>query len=219
MNNARDPFTIGYLHARAMWLTIGEVTACIHNNHTVDTLVNSVRSNQNLWYPQLCLDAIRIVSARVGWEWDEYTQELERLVGVVGITEELSRFMGQDVYQGEHHNEIRDHITRVSQHAGEVLRQAKRSGATDAEINMLFIGQQSGKIDQLVVEGEKYDSLESVVPACREALATLFVEITEQDIGQVLSEFKLIKSTVAKVEQRSLKHFVAQLKTAYLAEM
>ena len=217
--NPRDPFTIGYLHARAMWLGIGEITACVHHHGRVDSLVQSVKSNQNLWYPQLCLDAIRIVAARCGWDWDAYVREVEGLVGVSGIIDNLGPIVGQDVTEGPAHNDIRGLIARISEHASEILRQSKRSRASNAEIKMLFVGQQIGKIDQLVVEGEKYNSLESILPACREALATLFVEITEQDIADVLNEFRVVKNMVAKVDQRALKHFVAQLKQAFLSEM
>lgn len=207
-------FTIGYLHSRALWQSIGQLSACLSNTSAEETLRQELGKGPSTWLPDQCIDAIAVLSNRLRWQWAEYQDALRETIGAQGL---LRGFVEVDAKGPDNRSEaLRTLIQTIAEHSGELFRQVKAVQPSNTDIKMLFVGQQVGKIDQILREGERHGAIEGVMPACQEALATLFVEISHQDLQDVLGEFRTVKSSVGKVAQPAMRSFVSQMKDAFL---
>ncbi|MFN3202842.1 MAG: hypothetical protein ACE366_30900 [Bradymonadia bacterium] len=207
-------FTIGYLHSRALWQSIGQLSACLSNDAAEGNLRQELGKGASTWLPDQCIDAIAVLSNRLRWQWTGYQDILREAIGAQGL---LRGFAEIDAQGPDERTEgVRKLIQSIAEHSGELFRQVKVVNPSNTDIKMLFVGQQVGKIDQILREGERHGAIEGVMPACQEALATLFVEISHQDLQDVLGEFRQVKSSVGKVAQPAMRAFVSQMKDAFL---
>ena len=205
------PFTIGYLHARAMWWTISELIFCLNSKHK-DILSNKLLQNERKLYPQKCINKIKALANRLGWSWDDYVSKLNLLIGEA--FDMIANFSRNEISPNDHQS-LKNLIDQLSEQSRELILQAGKQGNI-SEIEMIFIGHQVGKIDQMILSGDRYYSVDKVVPSCRIFLKAMFEKITTQEIQPILLEFPGIESRLDSIGRQEIRNFISRLKRTFL---
>ena len=216
-NNPSIYFTIGFLHAKALWITINQITVCLKNEECMNDLLTKIDREGDKWYPQLYLERIKILASQAGFHWVEYLHNLEGLVGTKGIYNHLKKLQENGFYKNNYMRE--EFINNLAKQSEEFMNYAEKGISDEHILSMIFVGHQIGKIDIILETSENADYNDELIQACRIYLLSMFEgmnKVRSEEFHRVLSKFPGIQKRVKEITPQELKDFVTYIKQNYL---
>jgi len=217
------PFTIGYLHARAVWTAIVALRRSQSDSSYRIELLAGLKQGNRQWPAQQSLDRIATLTRRAGWHWDGYVKELDSLVGASGMLGGLALLQSQGAFPGERVRRLMEITARLEDQSRQLMVQAGETKVRRTDLEMLFAGHQTGKIDQLTLKGARVGTLDRDLADCRTFLRATFEGITSPEnrrrIEPILAKYPGVESKVETIDEQGLREVVVEFKRRFLYGM
>lgn len=219
------PFTIGYYNARSIWTAIGGINIfCAAKKRSYcQSYLGLLNTGSKDWDCQPFLDNIEKLSRKTNWPSDKFLRDIDSLVSKESQIRNISKIMNNYSKNEESAKQFELLVDEIDKYAEALLLEAKRTGLSDRELAMVFVGNQIGKIEQMMAHGGHSLEYDKVLPSCKDFLQALFIGIARFHLGDilnpVLSEFPGLESRINSVGPVELNNVVNRFKRSFLYDV
>jgi len=212
-------FTLGYLNAKASWIAICAINAlCLNKSGTGrDVFAKYIRASDL----GSTLSELRRTASDAGWPSPGTIGNLTRINGPEQLIAAVHSIFSKAETEEIQKRELESLVSAIENLTKDVFIDAHRA---NADLGMLFLGGQIGKIDAILILGihAGEPELDKLVPACRGFIRAIFlaylapdVELKEQ-VSWIIADSPNLGAKVDSMTSAELAMFVSRAKNGYL---
>jgi hypothetical protein len=212
-------FTVGYLNAKANWIAMNAINVfCLNKSGAKHEFFAKYLLSSEL---DLTLLELSRAASRAGWPSLSTMENITTINSSEWLGNAVQLIFAKAPTEGFRNKELEALVATIESLSKEVFLDAARA---KADVGMVFLGNQIGKVDALLVLGMRAgdSELDKLVPICRPFIKAIFLahlapgnQLQEQ-LSWIIADNPGLSSKVDSMTSSELAVFVGRAKDAYL---